>query len=132
MMLSYGLPKWNVDVRFDPDHEMALIADVWKFQGCKAQSDTARRTDLLDDRIKKGWIQYDLEGSRDLREVRCVVVGKFERHRTRSDTSVYCILVVEPLIERGNNIVKVRYKRVGAGQVHVDFVVEEVTDVQVV
>ena len=45
---------------------------------------------LDSDGAKRGWIQYDVEGSKDLRKEQCVVVGR----KSNSGIKEYYVLVV--------------------------------------
>ena len=75
---------------------------------------------LDSDGAKRGWIQYDVEGSKDLRKEQCVVVGRMR------GSGEYYVLVVRPTSVDGE------YRRVGVGLIQSDYVVGQRINVRVV
>jgi len=71
-------------------------------------------------RVKRGWIQYDVEGGKDLREEQYVVVGR------KDDTHEYYVLVVRSTGVDGE------YKRAGVGLIQSGYVVGQRTNIRVV
>jgi hypothetical protein len=121
---------WAKDLRFDNGHKSVLIASVRKFQNCTAEQEDNRHIIWDSRRVKRGWIQYDIETTADFHETRCVCVGKFwwrgkfwEKQFGRARCYV---LVVRPSSVNGE------YKRVGLGVVEAICVGEKELDMNIV
>jgi len=77
-------------------------------------------------RIKRGWIQYDVEEGGDLCKERCVVAGKKSNKGFDRLGVEYYILVVRP------TSVDDEYERVGVGLIQSGYVVRQRLNVRVV
>jgi len=147
MDIPFGIVDWINNLRFNKEREPALITDIGEFWDCTMELDGKHYTALDFGRIKRGWIQYDIEGGEDLCKERCVVVGKKsiedgysedgdnedgdnkDRDNEDGDTldvKEYYILVVRPTSVDGE------YKRVGVGLIQSGYVVRQRLDVRVV
>ena len=116
--ISFGTVDWINSLQFDEEREFALITDVGEFQDCTIEPDEKRYAVLGLDGMKRGWIQYDVEGGEDLFEKRCVVAGrKSNKYGDGLNVKEYYILVVRP------TSVDDEYKRVGVGLIQSDYVV---------
>ncbi|KAF2175187.1 hypothetical protein K469DRAFT_724384 [Zopfia rhizophila CBS 207.26] len=92
------------------------------FQNCKMGLYEAQYAVLDSDGAKRGWIQYDVEGGKDLRKEQYVVVGR----KSNSGIEEYYVLVVRPTGVDGE------YRRVGVGLIQSDCVVGQRINVRVV
>jgi len=70
--------------------------------------------------VKRGWIQYNVEVSKDLREEQCVVVGR------KRGIDEYYVLIIRSTGVDGE------YKRAGVGLIQSDYVVGQRTNIWVV
>ena len=132
MDIPFGTVDWIDNLQFDKGHELALITDVGEFRDCTMEPDGKHYAILDFSRMKRGWIQYDIEEDEDLFKERCVVVGKkFSKDKdkikdgVRLDVKEYYILVVGPTSVDGE------YKRVGVGSIQSDYVVRRRLNVRV-
>ncbi|KAH7111797.1 heterokaryon incompatibility protein-domain-containing protein [Dendryphion nanum] len=136
--IPLGRVDWIDQLRFDEECEYhhALISNLWTFQNCTTGLYKAQHVVLDSDGAKKGWIQYDIEGGKDLRREQCVVVGR--KHKFEGDVETedgdcsalgaeeYYILVIRPTgVDR-------EYKRIGVGLIQSDCVVGQRINVRVV
>ncbi|OCK74646.1 HET-domain-containing protein [Lepidopterella palustris CBS 459.81] len=122
--IHFGMVDWIGNLRFDEECESALITDVGKFRNCTMKPDGENYAILNFFRLRRGWIQYDVEAGKNLREERCVVIGKTSI--LGDDAKDYYILVVRPTSVDGE------YTRVGVGMIQRDYVVRERLNVRVV
>lgn len=122
MDIPLGTVEWTDHLRFDEERECdhAIITNLWTFQNCTIGPHEAQYAVLDPDGVKRGWIQYDVKGSNDLREEQCVVVGR------NSGCNDYYILAVRPTSADGE------YKRTGVGLIQSNYVVGQRTDIRVV
>ena len=131
--IPFGTVDWIDSLRFDKGRELELIANIGEFRDCTMEPDGKYYTILDFGRIKRGWIQYDIEEHEDLFKERCVVVGKKSSKDKdeigdgdRLDVKEYYILVVRLTSVDGE------YKRVGVGLIQSDYVVRQRLNVRVV
>ena len=122
MDIPFGKVDWIVNLRFDEERKSTLIADVGKFRNYKMKPDGDHYAVLNSFRMKIGWIWYDVDEGKNLREERCVVVGR----KSNKGVKKYYILVVRPTGVDGE------YSRVGVGLIRSDCVVRERVGVRVV
>ncbi|KAL5399273.1 hypothetical protein PMIN03_012691 [Paraphaeosphaeria minitans] len=124
MSIPFGEVDWIDHLRFDEECEgdHAIISSLWTFQDCMMGPYEAQYAVLDSNGAKRGWIQYDVEGSKDLCKEQCVVVGR----KSNSSIEEYYILVVR------STSVDVEYKRVGVGLIQSDCVVKRRPNVRVV
>ncbi|KAH8726729.1 heterokaryon incompatibility protein-domain-containing protein [Phaeosphaeriaceae sp. PMI808] len=124
MDIPLGDVDWFDHLRFDEECECdhAIISNLWTFQNCTMELNKAQYAVLDSDGTHRGWIQYDIEGGKDLRKEHCVVVGR----RSNDGIKEYYVLVVRPTSVNGE------YRRVGAGLIESDFVVGQRINVRVV
>ena len=121
-----GIPSGYVDwidlLQFDDERECdhAIITNLWPFQSCRIGLHEAQYVALDSNGVKRGWIQYDVESGKDLREEHCVVVGR------KHCIDEYYILVVSSTSVDGE------YKRTGVGMIQSDYVVGRRTNIRVV
>jgi hypothetical protein len=124
MDIPLGEVGWTDHLRFDEECECdhAIISNLWKFQNCTVGLYEAQYAVLDSDGTKRGWIQYDVEGGKDLCKKQCVVVGR------KSDIGIeeYYVLVVRPTSVDGE------YRRIGVGLIQSDCVVGQRINVRVV
>jgi len=122
MHIRMGAGYWIDHLRFDEERECdhAIIANLWTFQNCTIRIHEAQYAVLDPDGVKRGWIQYDVEGGKDPREEQCVVVGK------ESDIDEYYVLVVRSTGVDGE------YKRTGVGLIQSDYVVGHRANIRIV
>ncbi|KAF2189860.1 HET-domain-containing protein [Zopfia rhizophila CBS 207.26] len=121
MDIPFGDVDWIDKLRFDKECELALIADVGMFLDCTVQPDGNQYAVLDFGGMKRGWIHYDVEESKNLRKIECVVAGK----KSNKDVKEYYILVVRPTKVDG------KYRRVGVGLIQSDYVVRQRLNVRV-
>ena len=131
MDIPFGTVDWIDNLRFDKRRKLALITDIGEFQDCTMERDGKHYAILDFGRIKRGWIQYDVEEDKDLFKERCVVAGKKSGKNKiedgdRLDVKEYYILVVRP------TSVDNEYRRVGVGLIQSNYVVRRRLDVRVV
>lgn len=124
MDIPFGKVDWIDDLRFDEecDCDHAIIADVGVFQDCLMRPHGKRCAVLDSGGKERGWIQYDAEDGGELCKEQCVVVGRTEK----SCVEEYYILVIRP------TRVDSKYRRVGVGMIHSDYVVRRGINVRVV
>ncbi|KAH8719320.1 heterokaryon incompatibility protein-domain-containing protein [Phaeosphaeriaceae sp. PMI808] len=122
MDIPFGTIDWIDNLQFDKEYESALIADVGKFRDCTMKPDGDHYAVLNLFGRKGGWIRYDVVQGKELRQERCVVVGKMFNEGVRE----YCILVVRPTNVDGE------YSRVGVGLIQSHYVVRQRLNVRVV
>ncbi|KAF2192458.1 hypothetical protein K469DRAFT_717007 [Zopfia rhizophila CBS 207.26] len=127
MDIPFSNVDWIDKLHFDKECELALIADVRAFLDCTVQPDGNQYAVLDFGGMKRGWIQYDVEESKDeesknIRKIECVIAGK----KSNEDVKEYSILVVRPTKVDGE------YRRVGVGLIQSDYVVRQRLDVRVV
>jgi hypothetical protein len=126
MHIPLGGVDWINHLQFDErkrDH--AVIANLWTFQNCMIGLHEAQYAILDPNGVKRGWIQYDVEGGKDIREEQCVVVG---RKHGFMDNGIdkYYVLVVRSTGVDGE------YKRTGVGLIQCDYVVGQRATIRVV
>jgi hypothetical protein len=119
--IPVGKVSWINTLRFDPERENALIADVGDFLRCTMELEEKQFTVSDSSGTRRGWIQYDVVDGEELFEEQCVVLGR----NLRNDEEYY-ILVVRPTTTGGE------YKRVGIGQIHSSCVVRRRSAVRIV
>jgi hypothetical protein len=124
---------WVDTLQFDKERKSALVTNIGEFQDCTMELDGTHYAVLDFDRVKRGWIQYDVEEGEDLCKERCVVVGKVNEDERKDESEggyrsveKYYILIVRPTSRDGE------YRRVGIGLVESDYVVRQRLNVQVV
>ncbi|KAH8696768.1 heterokaryon incompatibility protein-domain-containing protein [Phaeosphaeriaceae sp. PMI808] len=123
MDIPLGEVDWIDHLRFDEcECDYAISSNLWTFQNCTMGPYEAQYAVLDSDGAKRGWIQYDVEGSKDLRKEQCVVVGR----KINSGIQEYYVLVVRPTSVDGE------YRRVGVGLIRSDCVVGQRINVRVV
>jgi hypothetical protein len=124
MDIPLGKVDWIDHLRFDEERECdhAIISNLWTFQNCTMGHYGAQYAVLDSDGAKRGWIQYDTEGSEDLHKEQCVVVGK----KSDRDIEEYYVLVIRSTSVDGE------YRRIGVGLIQSDYVVGQRTNVRVV
>ena len=124
--IPFGTVDWINNLRFDEGRELVLITDIGEFRDCTIKPDGKHYAVLGFDGMKRGWIQYDVEGGEGLFQERCVVAGKkSNKYGDRLDVKEYYILVVRPTSVGGE------YKRVGVGLIQSDYVVRQRFNVRV-
>ena len=126
MDIPFGNVYWIDKLRFDKECRLALTADLGAFLDCTVQPDGNQYAVLDFGGMKRGWIQYDVEESKDeesknLHKIECVVAGK----KSNKDVQEYYILVVRPTEVDGE------YRRVGVGLIQSDYVGRQERDVRV-
>lgn len=121
MKLPISGVHWNHKLRFDDKRKLALIASARKFQNCTTELDGTRYAILDSNKVRRGWVRYDIEEF-DLCEARCVLVGS----KTTLIAKKSFMLVVRRTSVEGE------YKRVGLGMIHKSFVKEEAVDMRIV
>jgi len=114
--------QWTRNVKFDMERTLALIVNVSKFQNCTTEPDTTCYVILDLRRVRRGWVQYDMQGIVDFREMRCVCIGDFWGQFDYQ----YYILVVRPTSINGE------YERVGLGIIEKSYVGEEAFNMRLV
>jgi len=121
---------WTKNIRFDNDNKSVLIASVRKFQNCTAEQENNHYIIWDSRRVKRGWIQYDVEANVDLHRMRCVCLGKFRwrgKFWERQFRRVRCyMLVVRPTSVNGE------YERIGLGVVETSCVGEKALNMKIV
>jgi hypothetical protein len=122
--IPLGRVDWIDHLRFDEERECdhAIISNLWTFQNCTMGLYGAQYAVLDSDGAKRGWIQYDVEGGKDLRKEQCVVVGR----KSNGGIEEYYVLVVRPTRVDGE------YRRIGVGLIQSDCVVGQRINVRVV
>jgi len=114
---------WIDHLRFEEcECNHAIIASLWTFQNCTTRLCEAQYAVLDSNRVKRGWIQYDAEGDKDLRKEQCVVVGR----KSNSGIDEYYVLVVRSTNVNGE------YRRIGVGLIQNECVVGQKINVRVV
>lgn len=121
--ISSGSGVWIEDLRLDDERKTALIAHVGTFRNCTTKPDGRRHAILGHGGVESGWIHYDVEEIVDLRNVRCVVIGKCGKVW---QSTKYMILVVRPTGVDG------AYGRVGSGMIRSDYVVGDAFNMRIV
>jgi hypothetical protein len=76
---------WVDTLRFDKERKSALVTNIGEFQDCTMELDGTHYAVLDFDRVKRGWIQYDVEEGEDLCKERCVVVGKVNQDESEDE-----------------------------------------------
>jgi hypothetical protein len=136
MDIPFGGVDWVNNLRFDKKHNFmlfkkkgkhALITEIGGFRNCSLQKKERCHAILDLSKTERGWIQYDITGTKDLQAERCVVVGrKLYKDQHGLIKRKYYMLVVRPTSTDGE------YERVGVGLVQSDYVVRQSLDVRVV
>ncbi|CAG5158159.1 uncharacterized protein ALTATR162_LOCUS5014 [Alternaria atra] len=126
MDIPLGEVDWIDHLRFDEEREYghAIIANLWTFQNCMIEVHEAQHAVLDPSRVKRGWMQYDVEGGEDIRKEDCVVMGR--RRKSNSDIEEYYVLVVRSTSVDGE------YRRAGVGLIQSDYVVAQRTNIRLV
>ena len=125
--IPFGTVDWIKNLQFDKERKPALITDIGEFRDGIMEPDGNYYAVLDFDRMKRGWIQYDVEEGEDLCNERCVVVGKrSSKDGDRLDVKEYYILVVRPTSVDGE------YKRVGVGLIQSNYVVRRGFNMRVI
>lgn len=116
-----GKVDWIDHLQFDEERECdhAIVTNLWTFQNCTIGLHEAQYAVLDPNGVKRGWIQYDIEGGKDLREEQCVVVGR------KHGTGEYYVLVVRSTGVDGE------YKRTGVGLIQSYYVVGQRANIRV-
>ena len=111
-----GEVGWTDHLRFDEECECdhAIISNLWTFQNCNVGLYETQYAVLDSDGTKRGWIQYDVEGGKDLCKKQCVVVGR----KSNIGIEKYYVLVVRPTSVDGE------YRRIGVGLIQSECVVD--------
>jgi len=121
MDIPLGEADWVDHLQFDEECDHAITANLGTFQNCTMELDGARYA-VLSSGAERGWIQYDVEGGKDLCKEQCVVVGR----RSNSGIAEYYVLVVRSTSVDGE------YRRIGVGLIQSDCVVGQRNNVRVV
>ena len=116
--------RWYDSLRFDTERKLALIANVGYFRNCTAEPDGTGHIIFDFRKVRRGWLQYNVEGIVDLRMLRCVCVGKDRGYPF--STKKYYILVVRSTSIDGE------YERVGSGVIQENYVEGEVLNMRIV
>ncbi|KAH8663694.1 heterokaryon incompatibility protein-domain-containing protein [Tricladium varicosporioides] len=114
--IPFGRVKWKNNLCFDEEHELALIAEVRKFQNYETKLFERHCVIVGSGGVERGRIQYDTEIV-DLCQLRCVILGSYKAAKYRWSAEQYCILVVRQTAVDGE------YERIGSGSIHRDYVV---------
>jgi hypothetical protein len=97
-----------------------LRAEISQFWKCRIEQEETRGVILDSGGTKRGWLQYDVDGSIDVHLQRCVVVGRIHKEHKNEDEDkdeFECyILVVSSTCSKGE------YERIGIGMVQANYV----------
>lgn len=123
MDITLGEVDWFDHLHLDEECgcDDAIITNLWTFQNCRIGLHGAQYAVLDPNGVKRGWIQYDVESGKDLREEQCVVVG-----RNSEGHFEYYVLVVTSTGVDGE------YRRTGVGMIQSDYVVGQRANIRVV
>lgn len=115
MDIPFASVDWIITLFFYEERGPVLVTEVGKFQDCTMEPDGNYYAVVDFGRLKRGWIQYDVEEGEDLHNEQCVVLGRTRKSKIEK----YYILVVRPTsVDR-------EFKRVGVGLIQSGYVVKQ-------